>query len=346
MGAHARPAVDGGRCRPRSHLSRGCDHRDRGRDGIILPYDLPQLEQLVLAEDAALILLDPLMSRLDRTIDSHKDAEARLALEPVVSLGDKTGATIMGLIHVNKGGSQDALTTLMGSRAFVAVARSVLFVMTDPDDEHTRLVGLAKNNLGRIDLVTLKFSVDEAKVADTDEGPVLTGKLHWQGETTRTIRDVLETMAADSGDKTATTEAQAWLEDYLNGQGGTASAAPIKRAAAEEGHSREALRRARKRLGVTITEVKEFPRRTVWALRVSTSSGRVPPTVSTVPTVLTRETSQREMCRLAAVDTVSTVSTVNANSPGVESTGAQPRMGVSAEAWARHHVRPRAEGTK
>ena len=62
---------------------------------------------------------------------------------------------VVGLIHVNKSGSQDALNSIMGSRAFTAVPRAVLFVATDPDDETVRLAGEPKNNLGRTDLPTL-----------------------------------------------------------------------------------------------------------------------------------------------------------------------------------------------
>lgn len=149
----------------------------------------------------------------------------RLALEPLVSLADRTAATVVGLIHVNKSTSADPLTTLMASRAFAAVARSALFVVADPDDEQTRLLGLAKNNLGRMDLPTLAFQITGEKVADTPEGEVWTGRLDWTGETSRTIRDALETASATSGDRTATSEAADWLHDYLMTEGGAAASA-------------------------------------------------------------------------------------------------------------------------
>lgn len=84
---------------------------------LSLPRDLPGLERSVTEVDAAAILLDPLMSRLDSGLDSHKDAEVRLALEPLVSLADRTAATVIGLIHVNKSTSSDPLTTLMARTA-------------------------------------------------------------------------------------------------------------------------------------------------------------------------------------------------------------------------------------
>ena len=65
----------------------------------------------------------------------------------------------------------------MGSRAFAAVARSVLYAMTDSDDETLRHLGLPKNNLGTVDLPTLDYRIESAKVADTDEGEVWTGRV-------------------------------------------------------------------------------------------------------------------------------------------------------------------------
>ena len=232
---------------------------------LSLPIDLAGLEQAVADVHAALILLDPLLSRLDASLDSHKDAEVRRALEPLVSLADRTGAAVLGLIHVNKSTSQDPLNAVMGSRAFAAVARSVLFVMADPDEEQTRLLGLAKNNLGRMDLPTLAFQITGEKVADTPEGEVWTGRLDWTGETSRTIRDALETASATSGDRTATSEAAEWLHDYLVTQGGTAASAAIKAAGGKSGHSIDALKRARKGLGITC-ESRGFPRQTHWSL--------------------------------------------------------------------------------
>ncbi len=115
---------------------------------LVLPRDMTGLENLIVAENVALVLLDPPMSRLDAGLDSHKDSEVRQALEPLTKIADRTGSAFVGLIHVNKSGSTDPLTGIMGSRAFAAVARSVLYAMTDSDDETLRHLGLPKNNLG------------------------------------------------------------------------------------------------------------------------------------------------------------------------------------------------------
>ncbi len=114
--------------------------------GLSLPRDLPGLERAMTEQGATLLLLDPLMSRLSESLDTHKDADVRLGLEPVVRIAQRTGAAVLGIIHVNKSGGTDPLNTVMGSRAFSAVARAVLFVMVDPDDEAVRLLGVPKSN--------------------------------------------------------------------------------------------------------------------------------------------------------------------------------------------------------
>ena len=59
---------------------------------LVLPHDLSALHQAAVEVGAARILLDPLMSRLDAALDSHKDGEVRQALEPLVDYADR-GAT-------------------------------------------------------------------------------------------------------------------------------------------------------------------------------------------------------------------------------------------------------------
>lgn len=266
---------------------------------LSLPKDLPALERAIVDVQAALVILDPLLSRLDTALDSHKDAEVRVALEPVVTLADRTGTSVAGLIHVNKSASTDALTTLMGSRAFAAVARSVLFLMTDPDDESMRLLGQPKNNLGKTDLPTLSFTIAGAKVGHTLEGEVWTGKLEWTGESSRSIRDVLEAASEASGDKTAASEAGDWLTDYLSSQGGSVDSAELRREGAKAGHSKDALRRAKQRFGI-VSITAGFPRRAIWKLPVGATSGETSPTTHTALTAHTR----------ASVDAVGAVGAV------------------------------------
>lgn len=270
---------------------------------LSLPRDLYALEQLVTQEEVALILLDPLMSRLDSRLDTHKDAEVRQALEPLTALADRTGSAILGLIHVNKSQSIDPLNLIMASKAFPAVARAVLFVMKDPDDESLRLLGQEKNNLGRDNLPTLTFRIESAHVADTPEGPVTTARVAWQGESSQTISEALQS-AGEGEARSATQEAGGWLLDYLTTQGGEADSADIKEAGRKAGHSQDALKRARGRLKLPI-ENYGMPRRTKWLLpsafpQSEQAPGETAPTTPTALTALT-ETSEAPVGAVGAV---------------------------------------------
>ena len=231
---------------------------------LSLPRDLSDLERATEQAQAALIILDPPLSRVDTALDTHKDADVRVALEPLVKLAEAADVCVLGIIHVNKNNSTDPLTLLMGSRAFAAVARSVLFVMFDPEDETVRFLGQPKNNLGRSDLPTLTFRIVGEQVAETAEGAVWTGKLQWLGESDRSIAEAVD---ASSGDRTATREAANWLQEYLTSAGGSIDVQTIVREAKKVGHSRNCLYRAKKLLRIT-SQTEGFPRKARCSLPV------------------------------------------------------------------------------
>ena len=47
-------------------------------------------------------MFDPLLSRLDSALDTHKDASVRQALEPLAAMAERLDAALIGLIHVSK----------------------------------------------------------------------------------------------------------------------------------------------------------------------------------------------------------------------------------------------------
>lgn len=106
------------------------------RTGVILPDDLAAMGELLARNpEVALLVLDPIVSVIPARTDSHKDHEVRKALEPISALAHGLGITVLGLIHDNKSTGTDLSTRLMGSRAFVAVARAALVCVEEPDDE-------------------------------------------------------------------------------------------------------------------------------------------------------------------------------------------------------------------
>lgn len=65
--------------------------------------------------DALLLILDPLLGRLDDRLDTHKDADVP-ALEPLVAAAHMINLAVLGLIHHNKSGSTDPLQVIMGEQ--------------------------------------------------------------------------------------------------------------------------------------------------------------------------------------------------------------------------------------
>ena len=234
-----------------------------GIEGTLnLPLDLPDMEDLVEKVGAGAIILDPLLSRLDAGLDSHKDADVRRALEPLVAFADRARVAIFGVIHVNKGTSMDPLTMLMASRAFSAVSRAVLFVASDPDQERLRVLGLPKHNLGP-EMPDLAFTIEGRKVADTDEGPVWTGCLSWMGVSERSLDEVIRGVSKSSKDRPERQEAAAWLRDYLSAHK-VMSSAQVKADARKAGYGPATVKRARAKIGARVTH-GGFPHTTFWS---------------------------------------------------------------------------------
>ena len=263
-----------------------------GVDGLLtLPSDISDLHEAVRQSDAALVLLDPLMSRLSAHLDSHKDAEVRVALEPLTSFAKRAHVAVLGIIHVNKSSSADALNMIMGSRAFGAVARAVLMAVKNPEDD-TCLFGLAKNNLGSKDQPAFRYRIVGEKVTDTDEGPVWTGRIDWLGTSERSVDEVMVAMSEGGMEgMSAIDEAAGWLEDYLNSVGGSKASAIVKSAGSKQGHNERNLQRAASKLKVVYGS-EGFPRTTIWTLPPNLqvdanqdNSLETPTTVATVATV-------------------------------------------------------------
>ncbi|WP_182354210.1 AAA family ATPase [Flaviflexus huanghaiensis] len=229
--------------------------------GLNLPRDISALQDVVTERDVALMILDPIMSRLDN-LDTHKDAEVRQALEPLVRMADETGMAILGLIHLNKS-SHDPLNAVMGSKAFTAVARSVLSVVPDPDDEteQRRLFGVVKNNLARVTPSSTAFTVESAPL-DLDGETITTGRVHWHGDSATSIKTAMSDPGIDT--QGVTEEAAEWLSDYLTMHGEVASK-DARRDGTKEGFSDAAIRRAARKLGVK-SEYSGFPRTSRWSL--------------------------------------------------------------------------------
>lgn len=233
-----------------------------GSEGMTMPEDLPALETLALEHDAALLIMDPLISRLG-SLDTHKDADVRHALEPLGAVAGACAMAVLGLIHLNKTSTSDPLRALMGSTGFSAVPRSVLMAGHDPDDESRtqRLLSHPKNNLGP-PAPTLRYTIT-SKVVGEDDGDIVTSRVAWGDEDPRNAWELAASTADDRGHKRKS--AAAWLEDYIAQHGGEVDAAHAKLAGELElGLSQQTIHRAAGELGVV--RKKQPDRSVLWSL--------------------------------------------------------------------------------
>jgi hypothetical protein len=267
-------------------------------EAVKLPTDLPALEKLIGEVDAAMILLDPLMGTISGTLDSHKDHDVRIALEPISRLAADCQVSIVGLIHENKAGGSDLLNRIMASRAFSAVARAVLYAakdqdvprsgeqFADPDDGRAKfLFGQPKNNLAAQAPFTLRYHIEGVKVAHDEEldEDVFGSKIVWDGKVEDQLQAIVRRQDEDArgGDKeTVSDRAADWLEGYLTEHGPTPSSV-VKTAGKRAGFNDKMLKRIRDRVGAIIISIPtDQGRETVWEIPVSAV-----PTVPTVPTL-------------------------------------------------------------
>jgi hypothetical protein len=119
-----------------------------GRDGNVQsrPFDLVRdIDSLVRAIVESntipdLIVLDPITSFMGTQMDRNAEGDVRTVLELLGDFCASTGTSIVDVLHQNKSLDQQGVGKLLGSVAFGAVARVVLFVTgidsATPAEEH------------------------------------------------------------------------------------------------------------------------------------------------------------------------------------------------------------------
>lgn len=212
--------------------------------------DMPLLE--ATAEGLAaprLLILDPIVSAVAG--DSHKGAEVRRSLQPVVDLGQRLGCAVLGITHFSKGtGGRDPVERVTGSIAFAALARVVMVaakVKSDSGDgsEPRRVLMRAKSNIGPDD-GGFAYELERVEVQAEVEGQCV----RWLEALDGTAREMLAEAEADnySEDGSSAGSVDAFLRALLIA--GPVTAKSIKADADGAGYAWRTVQRAAERLGV------------------------------------------------------------------------------------------------
>jgi len=176
-------------------------------------------------------------------VDSHKNADVRALLSPLSDLAVKHGVAIIGVSHLNKSGSNDALMRVTGSLAFVAAARAAFLIVPDNDDENKRLFLPIKNNIGT-DKTGLAFTLQSHQLKNGIE----TSKVVWLDEIILKSADEVISPQGGDDEKSKVEEAEEFLLDILSN--GAMKYTEIISLAENEKISEKTLRRAKKKIGV------------------------------------------------------------------------------------------------
>lgn len=211
--------------------------------------DLAEAERIIRERGVRLVVIDALMASIPDGTNEHRDASMRRLLHPLAHLAETTGAIVIANRHHRKGGGS-ANDRGGGSVSIGAVARAVLAVVRDPDDEtrQRRILGTVKCNLvPEEDKQSIEFTIGSVTVRDDEGDTIDASRVHWGGVDPRRLDEIFR---AGDDDKaaTATTDCADALTEMLTD--GPRLGAEVEEALKSESFTPTAIRKARKRLGI------------------------------------------------------------------------------------------------
>ena len=217
----------------------------RPRDPDAPPHlgDVAAVELVIAAKKAALVVVDPLMAFLPPGTDAHKDSEMRAALAPWAAMAARTGASVVLVRHLRKGGGS-ALHRGGGSVGIVGAARSALLVGKDREEKGCCILAHSKGNLAP------PPSALRYRIVDRDG----VGCIEWLGTSTVTADELAEVSAGTGEDDPVEAVTDALRELLADGPRATSDVLGDVRQ--RTGASPKTIERARARLGITAEQVR------------------------------------------------------------------------------------------
>jgi len=218
----------------------------------VFPQDCALLRDTIEANQARLVVVDPLLAYLSARACSVNDQMVRQALTPLAQVADATRAAMVLNRHLTKGGQgRSAVYRGTGAIAIIGAARTAFLVGADPDDRQRRVLACTKTNL------TERPPALAFCVRTNDHGRPY---LEWTGEVDRDADDLLRLRGGrkrDHGKPEAADLLQEWLAD------GPQSRDRLYCKARGLGVSERTLQRAKAWLEVE-SEVTRHEGRTIW----------------------------------------------------------------------------------
>lgn len=186
-----------------------------------------------------LIIIDPIVSAVSG--DSHKNAETRRGLQPLVDFAADCRAALIGITHFTKNTQgRDPIERITGSLAFGALPRCVHAAVKSEDGAARKLIRIA-SNIGQ-DGGGFEYLLRQAPVPGYN---FVAQRVAWGKQLTGSARELIDASETQS----AGLKAIGFLEQTLREAGGSMMVRDLKGAAEANGHAWGTLRRAKEQMG-------------------------------------------------------------------------------------------------
>lgn len=235
--------------RPRLDVAGGDPSRVHVLARLTLPDDAAELEGMVKRLGVALVIVDPLVGYLAEGVRANSDHSVRRALEPLASMAERQGCSIIGIRHLNKrgGDGSDAIYRGGGSIGFAGLARAVMAVGRDPQDPDRFVLASVKLNVAKRP-PSLAYRLVAA-------GPYDPAFVAWEGESEHTAETLIGRDRERAAEMTETGKLTEAIREIVTNNGGSILARDGFRALEEAGFDTSEARksliaRARARAGV------------------------------------------------------------------------------------------------
>jgi hypothetical protein len=218
-----------------------------------------------------LVVLDPIVSMSKS--DSHKNAETRRDLGPLLELMEKVGCGVLGINHFAKDSDgRNAMERVIGSVAFANMPRLVNVTGTvmvgalgAASSLGQHFIAATKHNISK-PMDSFTYDIVPTEIIDPDTKEVIkTTKIDWRDTTTKQAQDLLDEAELSNRKKKQLDdlfEAEGFLREML--ENGPKLANDIITMARRQGISTHDLNAAKSNLGVVSQRRQEGGRHAAW----------------------------------------------------------------------------------
>ena len=212
-----------------------------------------------------LLIIDPIVNAIAG--DSHKNAEVRRGLQPLVDMCATEETALLGITHFSKGTTgREPTERLTGSLAFGALARVVMIAARHYNDNEPGILCRAKSNIGP-DCGGFEYTLHQSGLAN--HLGITASSVIWGNPIDGTARELLASIetsgenSEDWNDGSALDEAKDFLRGFL--ADGPKPSREIKKEARDLMISERTLRRAKEALGIKVSKLG-YQGKFVWKL--------------------------------------------------------------------------------